>query len=134
MVNIELSIIVPLFNEEESVALLYERIREACQKTRKEFEILFVDDGSSDNTLQRATAIASIDNRLRVIEFRKNFGQTPAMAAGIDLAKGNILVTMDGDLQNDPDDIPMMVDKLEEGYDLVVGWRHKRKDSLIRLS
>ena len=94
-------------------------------------EIIFVDDGSSDNTAQKAATIASMDDHLRVVEFRKNFGQTPAMAAGIDLARGAILVTMDGDLQNDPADIPMMIDKLEEGYDLVVGWRHKRQDKLI---
>jgi glycosyltransferase involved in cell wall biosynthesis len=90
-----------------------------------------VDDGSSDNTIQKSATIATRDDHLRVIEFRKNFGQTPAMAAGIDLARGKLLVTMDGDLQNDPSDIPMMIDKLEEGYDLVVGWRYKRQDKLI---
>jgi len=89
------------------------------------------DDGSKDDTLARATALAEKDRCLKVIEFRKNYGQTPAMAAGIDESQGDILVTMDGDLQNDPDDIPMMISKLEEGYDLVVGWRHKRQDKLI---
>ncbi len=131
MKDIEISIIAPLYNEEESVGLLYEKIRDAAIKTRKKFEIIFVDDGSSDSTLEVASLLAEKDSFLRVVEFRKNFGQTPAMAAGIDIARGDILVTMDGDLQNDPDDIPMMVDKLEEGYDLVVGWRHKRQDKLI---
>lgn len=131
MSKVELSIIVPLYNEEEGIRLLYEKINQAAQRTKKRYEIIFVDDGSSDSTLERAAEIAVKDHRLRVVGFRKNFGQTPAMAAGIDLAKGSILVTMDGDLQNDPDDIPMMIDKLEEGNDLVVGWRHNRQDKLI---
>ncbi len=131
MKNIEISIIAPLYNEEESVGVLYQKIKEAALKTGKVFEIIFVNDGSSDNTSEEAAALARNDTSLRVVEFRRNFGQTPAMAAGIDLARGKILVTMDGDLQNDPDDIPMMIDKLEEGYDLVVGWRHKRQDKLI---
>lgn len=131
MNNIELSLIVPLYNEEDSVELLYKKIAEAVNKTGKECEIIFVDDGSRDGTIEKASILAKNDNRLRIVEFRRNYGQTPAMAAGIDLAQGDILVTMDGDLQNDPDDIPMMVNKLEEGYDLVVGWRHKRQDKLI---
>ena len=131
MNNIEISIIAPLYNEEDSVGLLYQKIKDAAIKTGKVFEIIFVNDGSSDNTAGVAAALAQEDKALRVVEFRRNFGQTPAMAAGIDLARGSILVTMDGDLQNDPDDIPMMVDKLEQGYDLVVGWRHNRQDKLI---
>lgn len=131
MKDIEISIIAPLYNEEDSVELLYQKIKEAAVKTGKAYEIIFVNDGSSDNTSGVAAALAEKDSSLRVVEFRRNFGQTPAMAAGIDLARGDILVTMDGDLQNDPDDIPMMVGKLEEGYDLVVGWRHKRQDKLI---
>ncbi len=131
MKDIEISIIAPLYNEEDSVELLYQKIKEAAVKTGKAYEIIFVNDGSSDNTSGVAAALAEKDQALRVVEFRRNFGQAPAMAAGIDLARGEILVTMDGDLQNDPDDIPMMVDKLEEGYDLVVGWRHKRQDKLI---
>jgi len=131
MKNIEISIIAPLYNEEDSVELLYHKIKEAALKTGKVFEIIFVNDGSSDNTSGVAESLAQKDKSLRVVEFRRNFGQTPAMAAGIDLARGDILVTMDGDLQNDPDDIPMMVEKLAEGYDLVVGWRHNRQDKLI---
>jgi len=131
MNSIELSIIAPLYNEEESVVLLYKKIKEALDHIQKEYEIIFVDDGSIDNTVEKASSLAENDPRLRVVEFRRNYGQTPAMAAGIDIARGDILVTMDGDLQNDPLDIPMMVDKLEEGYDLVVGWRHNRQDKLI---
>jgi len=128
---VEISVITPLYNEEESVELLYQKIKGAVEPIGRPFEIIFVDDGSVDSTVQRASVLASKDDRLRVVEFRKNFGQTAAMAAGIDLAIGGILVTMDGDLQNDPADIPMMINKLEEGYDLVVGWRHKRQDKLI---
>lgn len=126
-----ISIVCPLFNEEESVKLLYEKIKEACLNLNKNFEIIFVDDGSSDKTFEIASLLAKDDDSLRLVAFRRNYGQTPAMAAGIDLAQGEILVTMDGDLQNDPLDIPMMVNKLEEGYDLVVGWRHNRQDKLI---
>ena len=131
MKKIKLSIIAPLYNEEESVVLLYTKIKEAAEMTHLSYEIIFVDDGSRDETVKKANELAIKDDRLRVVVFRRNYGQTPAMAAGIDLARGDILVTMDGDLQNDPLDISMMVDKLNEGYDLVVGWRHKRKDKLI---
>ena len=127
----QLSIVVPLFNEEESVPLLHQKICDAVDPMGISYEILFVNDGSRDRTFEVASKIAESDNRLRVIELRKNYGQTPAMAAGIDIARGEILATMDGDLQNDPSDIPMMFDKLHEGYDIVVGWRHKRQDKLI---
>jgi len=127
----ELSIIVPLYNEEASVAPLYDAIVNAVQPLNIKFEILFVDDGSTDNTVPEAVKLAGKDERLRIIKFRRNYGQTPAMAAGIDHARGNILVTMDGDLQNDPGDIPNFLHKLQEGYDIVVGWRHKRQDKLI---
>lgn len=130
--SLDLSIIVPLYNEEESVPLLHQKIRDAVEPMGLNHEILFVNDGSKDNTLQVATALIEQDPHLRVIEFRKNYGQTPAMAAGIDEARGDILVTMDGDLQNDPSDIPMLVNTLkDEGYDIVVGWRHQREDKLI---
>jgi len=127
----DLSIIVPLYNEEASVRPLYEAIVMAVQPLGLEYEILFVDDGSSDNTIAEALKLAEQDKRLRLIIFRCNYGQTPAMAAGIDHARGKVLVTMDGDLQNDPDDIAMLLEKIEEGYDIVVGWRHKRQDKLI---
>jgi glycosyltransferase involved in cell wall biosynthesis len=126
-----LSIVVPLYNEEESVQRLYSSIIDAVSPEDYEFEIIFVDDGSKDRTFDIAAGIAARDPRLRVIEFRKNYGQTPAMAAGIDLAHGEIIVTMDGDLQNDPGDIPEFVTTMNEGYDIVVGWRFNRKDKLI---
>jgi len=127
----DLSIIVPLYNEEASVKPLYEAIIKAVQPLGLEYEILFVDDGSRDNTIPEVLKLAEQDKRLRLIIFRRNYGQTPAMAAGIDHARGRVLVTMDGDLQNDPDDIAMLLEKIEEGYDIVVGWRHKRQDKLI---
>ena len=129
--EIGLSIIVPLYNEEESVTPLYEKIIAAVQPLGLDFEILFVDDGSRDNTVPLAALIANRDKRLRIVKFRRNYGQTPAMAAGIDHARGRYLITMDGDLQNDPDDIPRFLEKLEDGYDIVVGWRYKRQDKLI---
>ena len=127
----DLSIIVPLYNEEASVVPLYNAIHQAVHRLNMDYEILFVDDGSKDSTILVAQQLAIEKKHLRIIKFRKNYGQTAAMAAGIDHARGNVLVTMDGDLQNDPDDIPMLIQKLEEGYDIVVGWRHNRQDKLI---
>jgi glycosyltransferase involved in cell wall biosynthesis len=129
--SVDLSVIVPLYNEEESVQPLYEAIIRAVSPLNLRYEVLFVDDGSRDSTFAIAKDLARDDCRLRVLKFRKNYGQTPAMAAGIDHAKGRILVTMDGDLQNDPRDIGEFLRKVDEGYDVVVGWRHKRKDKLI---
>ena len=129
--GIGLSIIVPLYNEEESIRPLYEAISREVDLLGLEYEMLFVDDGSQDNTFEIASELASTDRRLRVIKFRKNYGQTPAMTAGIDQARGKILITMDGDLQNDPADIPRLMHKINEGYDIVVGWRYKRQDKLI---
>ena len=130
-VDAAISIIVPLYNEEQSVPHLYRSIIAVMEPLRRSFEILFVDDGSSDATFARALEIAESDKRLRIIKFRRNYGQTPAMAAGIEFARGEILITMDGDLQNDPDDIPRFLDKFEEGFDLVVGWRHRRHDKFL---
>jgi glycosyltransferase involved in cell wall biosynthesis len=127
----DLSIIAPLFNEEESVKPLYEAIVRAVEPLHLDHEILFVDDGSKDGTFRVAGELAERDKRLRVVHFRRNFGQTPAMAAGIDHARGKILITMDGDLQNDPEDIPRFIEKIEEGFDIVCGWREKRQDKLV---
>jgi len=127
----KLSVIAPLYNEEESVKALYESITGALAPLKRNYEILFVDDGSKDKTFEIAKGLALRDSHLKVIKFRRNYGQTPAMAAGIDNASGEILITMDGDLQNDPRDIAELLDKIDEGYDIVVGWRHKRKDKLI---
>lgn len=127
----ELSVVVPLYNEQDSAGPLYDAIKDAVAGITDAHEILFVDDGSSDDTFRVAEELAKRDNKLRVVKFRRNYGQTPAMAAGIDQARGKIVVTMDGDLQNDPRDIPNFLEKIEEGYDIVVGWRFDRQDKLI---
>jgi glycosyltransferase involved in cell wall biosynthesis len=131
MKNVSLSIIVPLYNEEDNVNILYESIVKSIDPLNLIYEILFVDDGSKDSTFSRAREIAQKNQRLRVIKFRKNYGQTSAMAAGIAHAQGEILVTMDGDLQNDPEDIPEFIKLIEGGSDIVCGWRHKRQDKLV---
>ena len=126
-----LSVILPAYNEAESVGPLYEATVRAVEPIGRSFEIIFVDDGSSDDTFARCAAIAAADNRVRVIKLRRNYGQTPAMVAGIDHARGSILITMDADLQNDPADIPLLVERIEAGYDLVVGWRFQRQDRFL---
>ena len=131
MPDIDVSIIVPLYNEEESVNLLYNSITDVVKGLNRRYEIIFVDDGSSDETFARAKTIHEKDAHLRVIKFRRNYGQTPAMQAGFDHAKGKIIISMDGDLQNDPRDIHKFLEKIEEGYDIVCGWRKDRKDKLI---
>ena len=128
---IDLSVIVPLHNEEENIGLLYEALTRATRDIGLEYELLFVDDGSYDRTVELARGLAASDVRLRIIKLRRNYGQTPAMVAGIQYARGEFLVTMDGDLQNDPADIKSLIDKLNEGYDIVVGWRHKRNDKWL---
>ena len=127
----KVSVIVPLYNEQESIRPLYAAIVQAMGELGCTFEMVFVDDGSRDDTVAIATQIARIDSRLRIVKFRRNYGQTPAMAAGIEHARGEVLVTMDGDLQNDPADIGLFLAKIEEGYDIVVGWRHNRQDKMV---
>lgn len=127
----KLSIVVPLYNEEECVQPLYEAVVSALADFPEDFELLFVDDGSVDKTFELAHGLAMGDPRLRVVKFRGNFGQTPAMAAGIDLARGDVIVTMDGDLQNDPRDIPLLLERIDAGYDIAVGWRYKRHDKFL---
>ena len=122
------SIILPVYNEEDNIRLQYQQIIDALKKWHHSFEIVFVDDGSADKSQSILEDIASSDKRVKVILFRRNFGQTPAMAAGIDHSRGDILVFMDSDLQNDARDIPLLVEKIEEGYDVVSGWRKDRKD------
>jgi len=129
--KIQLSIIVPLYNEEDSVTPLYHAIVNAIDPLHLCYEVLFVDDGSCDDTVLRARKLAEDDPRLHILSFRRNYGQTPAMVAGIEHARGEILVTMDGDLQNDPNDIPRFIEQINQGHDIVVGWRHKRQDKLI---
>jgi hypothetical protein len=123
-----LSIVVPVYNEEESVEPMHRAIAAALEPEGLDFELLFVDDGSRDGTFARCVGLAERDGRVRVVKLRRNAGQTQAMVTGIEHARGRVLVTMDGDLQNDPADIPAFLAKIEEGFDLVVGWRHRRKD------
>lgn len=130
---IRLTIVVPLFNEEESVEKLVSRIQEAAPSFGFPYEIILVDDGSSDGTWRRIEQLKENVPQLRGIKLRRNFGQTAAMVAGFDHSCGEIIVTMDGDLQNDPADIPMLVDKMKEGYDIVSGWRKDRKDHWSRV-
>ncbi|MCV6585586.1 MAG: glycosyltransferase family 2 protein [Marinibacterium sp.] len=128
---VDLSVVIPILNEEESVYLLYQKILESLMPLGRPFEIIFVDDGSTDRSFPYLRQIADTDPRVVVLKFRKNAGQTPAMTAGMEYARGRVLITMDGDLQNDPGDIPMMLAKLEEGYDLVIGWRMNRQDKWL---
>lgn len=128
---IDLSVVVPLFNEEETVRLLYKILKEELQRLGLTYEIIFVDDGSRDRTFEILTGLQKEDTTLKVIKFRRNYGQTPAMTAGFDFSSGRVIITMDGDLQNDPKDIPKLLEKIEEGYDIVSGWRKHRKDKAI---
>jgi glycosyltransferase involved in cell wall biosynthesis len=129
--TMDLSIVVPLYNEADSVTPLYRGIKDALAPLGLRHEILFVDDGSRDQTFEVASRLAVADPLLRVIRFRKNYGQTPAMVAGIEHAGGEVIITMDGDLQNDPRDIPLFLEKVREGFDIVVGWRYERQDKLM---
>ena len=127
----ELSVFLPVFNEEENIEPLNNRLVEALDKLGRPYEIIFVDDGSSDRSLQKLREIAARDPRVRVIALRRNYGQTAAMSAGIDHARGKILIPMDADLQNDPADIARLLEELDRGYDVVSGWRKDRKDSWL---
>jgi glycosyltransferase involved in cell wall biosynthesis len=125
------SIIVPLYNEEANVPVLYQELNMVADRMRDNVEFVMVDDGSRDSTAQAVQQVADGDSRVRLVRFRRNFGQTAAMAAGFDYAQGDIVVVLDGDLQNDPAEIPRMIAKLDEGYDLVAGWRKYRKDPFV---
>lgn len=129
--RVDLSIVVPIYNEEESITHLYERVTAALANTALAYELILVDDGSSDRSFLLLKDIAGLDARVKVIRFRRNFGQTAAMAAGFDAASGRVVVPMDGDLQNDPTDIPKLLAKIDEGYDVVSGWRKDRQDTFI---
>ena len=127
----DISVVVPLYNEEDNVQLLYEEIKGVLDTMAEQAEIVFVDDGSRDRTLAKLEAIQTGDDHVRVVSLRRNFGQTAAMTAGFDHARGGVIITMDGDLQNDPHDIPQLVGKLNEGYDVVTGWRYDRQDPFL---
>jgi len=126
-----LSILIPVFNEEESIAPLYDRLVTALKKAGRAYEIIFIDDGSSDGSLEILLDISKKDPNVRIVSFSRNFGQTAALSAGIDSSRGDIIIPMDGDLQNDPEDILSLLKKIEEGYDVVSGWRKNRKDPFL---
>jgi glycosyltransferase involved in cell wall biosynthesis len=125
------SIVVPFHNEEENVTALYARLKQVMEQVGESFELVLVDDGSNDRTYKLLEEIAAVDSRVLVVKLRRNFGQTSALAAGFDHASGEFILSMDGDLQHDPNEIPMFLEKLEEGYDVVSGWREKRIDNFI---
>src|ERR1041385_2759048 len=127
----DISVFLPVFNEEPNLRPLHEKLSQALAQLGRSAEVIYVDDGSSDRSLDILREIAANDPRVRVIALRRNYGQTPAMAAGIHAARGKVLIPMDADLQNDPADIARLLDKLDEGYDVVSGWRKNRQDKLI---
>lgn len=127
-----ITVTIPLFNEAPNIPTLYARVRDALEALGRRWQLILVDDGSNDGSAELLDGIAAGDARVTVIHFRRNYGQTAAMMAGIDRADGEIIVPMDGDLQNDPADIARLLDKLAEGYDVVSGWRRDRKDAPVR--
>jgi len=127
----DVSVVIPIFNERENLRPLHSELTEAMAGLGRSYEVLYVDDGSTDGSRDVLRRIHAEDPRVRLMVFRRNFGQTAAVAAGLQHSRGDIVITLDGDLQNDPADIPMMVAKLEEGYDLVSGWRRDRKDDFF---
>jgi glycosyltransferase involved in cell wall biosynthesis len=130
-IRLDLSIVVPFYNEVENAERLWLALKEALEGTEKTYEVLFIDDGSTDGTRDVLRRLARDNEQVRVILFRSNFGQSAAMAAGFEATRGEIIVAMDGDLQNDPGDIPLLLEKLNEGFDVVSGWRKNRQDKLL---
>ena len=129
---LDLSVVVPLYNEEESLPHLVQQLTEALRPSGEHFELVLVNDGSSDRSAEVLSELSGQVPELVAVLLRKNYGQTAAMAAGFDVAQGEVIVSLDGDLQNDPADIPMLLSKLREGYDLVSGWRHQRQDAALQ--
>jgi glycosyltransferase involved in cell wall biosynthesis len=127
----DLSIVVPVYNEEENIASLYQQLTAVLEPLGRDYEIICVDDGSSDRSFAMLAELAERDPRIKVIQFRRNFGQTAGFSAGFDYAQGDVVMTIDADLQNDPASIPLLLDKMDEGYDLVSGWRANRQDPYL---
>lgn len=130
--TVDVSVVIPLLNEAENLESLHAQLDAALSGIYRTYEIIFVDDGSTDGSFEILQEIAARDPHVRVIQLRRNFGQTPAFSAGFDQARGEVIVTMDADLQNDPADIPMLLDKMDEGYDIVSGWRVRRQDQYLK--
>src|SRR5690349_4789985 len=129
--EVRYSIVVPLYNEAANVTPLFVRVTHVMEGLGEPYEIVFIDDGSEDDTPQTLRAISASDSRVRVVTLRRNFGQTLALKAGFDAARGEIVISMDGDLQHDPEEIPAFVSKLDGGYDIVSGWRAQRRDGWL---
>ena len=129
--NLDLSVVIPIYDEAKNVEKLYEKLEEVLSKLDKSYEVLLVDDGSTDGTIDKLAEIRKRNPEYKVIQFRRNYGQTAAISAGFDYATGDVIVTIDADLQNDPKDIPRILKKMEEGYDVVSGWRKERKDPFL---
>lgn len=127
-----ISIVIPIHNEEPAILPLYDRLTLVMEGLRKPYEILFIDDASTDRSFELLANLVETDGRLKVIRLRRNFGQTPALAAGFDEAQGEVIVSLDGDLQHAPEDIPLLLAKIEEGYDIASGWRKNRIDTATR--
>lgn len=130
--DVKISVVVPLFNEEESLGELYEQIAKSVCTIEKPVEILFIDDGSTDGSMAALTRLHETDPNVRVVQFRKNYGKSAALAMGFSLARGGIIVTIDADLQDDPKEIPRLVAKLDKGFDLVSGWKRNRQDPFVK--
>ena len=128
---LRISIVVPLYNEEESIDELYRQLTSALEAYGEDYEVIIVDDGSTDSSFEKLSQIHEQDERWRIVQFRRNFGQTAGFAAGFDQARGDIVITIDADLQNDPADISLLMAKIDEGYDIVSGWRVDRKDTFL---
>jgi glycosyltransferase involved in cell wall biosynthesis len=124
----DLSVVIPIKDERDNLRPLHEQLRQALDPLGLRYELIFVDDGSSDGSFALLEELAAADDRVKAVQFRRNYGQTPALRAGIDYSSGEVIVTMDGDLQNDPADIPILLDHLRQGYDMVLGWRQNRQD------
>jgi glycosyltransferase involved in cell wall biosynthesis len=129
--ELDLSVVIPIYNEVENIAIFHTSLMSVLRRLDQSWEVVYVDDGSRDGSMELLGALASHENHVRVIAFRRNFGQTAAMSAGIEHSRGRVVVTMDGDCQNDPEDIPRLLAKLDEGFDVVSGWRAKRQDARI---
>ena len=129
--DIRYSVVVPLYNEQDNILPLYSRIVDAMTGLDARYEIVFVDDGSRDNTFRILSEISGLDSRVTVVRLRRNFGQTAGLKAGFDFARGDVIISMDGDLQHDPAEIPAFIAKIDEGYDIVSGWRLQRRDAWL---
>ena len=125
----KISVVIPLYNEQENIRMLYSELKDVLERTGLEYEILFIDDGSEDESLKLLEEIKSNDSLVRVVSFRKNYGQSAALKIGFEKSSGDVVITMDADLQNDPRDIPRLISYIDQGYDLVSGWRKRRQDS-----